>query len=149
MELATRIRDEDAIISSIDHVKVDARKEFRMSRVKTTFPENIVFLIDTNEEMSIAWNPNFETRMAAVKDGQLYCNCTVIILSTFDTRDKSCSSKQLSVVDSRYRIYHLLNKTSLFFIFGTSDHQIHSAEEELSIETPVCSSDVQLSRGGQ
>ena len=149
MELVTRIRDEDAITSSIDHLKVDARKEFRMSRVKTTFPENIVFLIDTNEEMSIAWNPNFETRMAAVKDGQLYCDCTVIILSTFDARDKSCSSKQLSVAHSHYRIHCLLNKTSLFFIFGTSDHQIHSAEEELSIETPVCSSDVQLSRGGQ
>lgn len=51
------------------------RVEFQKSRVKASLPERLVFFIDTHDEMNEQWNDNFESRMAAVKDGQLICEC--------------------------------------------------------------------------
>ena len=57
------------------------RVEFQKSRVMASLPERLVFFIDTHDEMNEQWNDNFESRMAAVKDGQLSCTCTINQLS--------------------------------------------------------------------
>lgn len=46
------------------------RVDFQRSRVKASLPERLVFFIDIHDEMNEQWNDNFESRMAAVKDGQ-------------------------------------------------------------------------------
>lgn len=49
----------------------DAKWEFRRSRIKSTLPEKIVFLVDIHEEMGEPWNSSYETRMVAIKDGKV------------------------------------------------------------------------------
>ena len=49
----------------------DAKWEFRRSRIKSTLPEKIVFLVDIHGEMGEPWNSSYETRMAAIKDGEI------------------------------------------------------------------------------
>ena len=45
------------------------RIDFQRSRVKASLPERLVFFIDIHDEMNEQWNDNFESRMAALKDG--------------------------------------------------------------------------------
>lgn len=61
--------EDDRALSDEQNKIYDARWEFRRSRIKTSLPEKIVFLIDIHEEMAEPWNNNYETRMVAVKDG--------------------------------------------------------------------------------
>ena len=45
-------------------------EEIKRNRIRATLSENVVFLIDTHEEMLEAWNDEIKCRMDAAKEGR-------------------------------------------------------------------------------
>jgi hypothetical protein len=43
--------------------------DIKRNRIRATLSENVVFLVDTHEEMSESWNEEIKCRMDAIKEG--------------------------------------------------------------------------------